>query len=97
MPPSGLNNYNDLRETWKKNGRTVFKEFLQWYNNKDVVPTLETMQILIQFHHNQGIDMLKHICTLPILASICRHKFINYKFYPFWKSDKDLCEQLKKT
>ena len=85
VPPSGLNNYNYLRETWKKNGMTVFKDFLQWYNNKDVVPTLETMQILIQFHHKKGIDMLKHSCTLPILASICRHKSIIYKFYPFWK------------
>ena len=24
----------------------TFKDFLQWYNNKDVVPTLEAMQKL---------------------------------------------------
>ena len=59
VPPSGLNNYNHLRETWKKNGMTVFKDFLQWFNNKDVLPPLETMQILIKFYHNKGIDMLK--------------------------------------
>ena len=40
VPPSGLDNYIYLRETWKKNGKTVFKDFWQWYNNKDVVPTM---------------------------------------------------------
>ena len=34
VPSSGLDNYNYLQETWKKNGMTVFKDFLKWYNNK---------------------------------------------------------------
>ena len=41
---SGLDNY---KETWNKNGMTVFKDFLKWYKNKDVVPTLEVMQKMI--------------------------------------------------
>ena len=45
---------------------TVFKDILKWYNNKDVVPTLEAMQKTIQFYHNKRIDMLKLRCTLPI-------------------------------
>ena len=97
VPPSGLNNYNYLQETWKKNGMTVFKDFLKWYNNKDVVPNLEAMQKVIQqkFYHNKGIDMLKLGCTLPNLANICLHKSTNYKFYPFCESDKDLCEKIR--
>ena len=74
---------------------TVLKDFLKWYNNKDVVPTLEAMQKLIQFYHNKGIDMLKLGCTLPNLANICSHKSTNYKFYPFCESDKDLCEKIR--
>ena len=74
---------------------TVFKDFLQWYNNKDVVPTLEAMQKMIQFYHNKGMDMLKLGCTLPNLANICLHKSTNYKFYPFCESDKDLCEKIR--
>ena len=96
VPPSGLDNYNYLQETWKKNGMTEFIDFLKWYNNKDVVPTLEAMQKMIQFNHNKGIDMLKLGCTLPNLANIClhkSHKSTNYKFYPFCESDKDLCEK----
>ena len=95
VPPSGLDNYNYLQETWKKNVMTVFKDFLKWYNNKDVVPTLEAMQKMIQFYHKKGIDMLKLGCTLPNLANICLHKSTNYKFYPFCESDKDLCEKTR--
>ena len=95
VPPSGLDNYNYLQETWKKNGMTVFKDFLKWYNNKDVVQTLEAMQKMIQFYYNKGIYMLKLGCTLPNLANICLHKSTNYKFYPFCESDKDLCEKIR--
>ena len=87
VPPSGMDNYNHLQDTWKKNEMTVFKGFLKCYNNKDVVPTLEAMQKMIQ-----GLDMLNLGCTLPNLANICLHKSTNYKFYPFCESDKDLCE-----
>ena len=38
---------------------TSFRDFLQCYNNKDVVPTLEAMQKMIEFYHEKGIDMLK--------------------------------------
>ena len=94
VPPSGLNNYNYLQETWKKNGMTVFKDFLKWYNNKDVVPTLGELRKIIQFYRNKGIDMLKLGCTLPNLANICLHKSTKYKFYPFCENDKDLCEKI---
>ena len=51
--PSGLDNYKYLQETLQKIGMTVFKDFLKWYNNKDVVPTLEAMQKMIHFYHNR--------------------------------------------
>ena len=95
VSPSGLDNYNYLQETWKKNGMTVFKDFLKWYNNKDVVPTLEAMQKMIQFYHNKGINMLKLGCTLPNLGNICLHKSTNYKFYPFRESDKTCGEKTR--
>ena len=41
---------------------SVFKDFLQRYKNKDVVPTLEAMQKLIRtislFYHYKGIDKM---------------------------------------
>ena len=72
-----------------------FSDFLKWYNNKDVVPTLKAMQKMIEFHHNKGIDMLKLGCTLPNLAKICSHKSIDSKFCPFTESNKDLLEKIR--
>ena len=72
-----------------------FKDFLRWYNNKDVVPTLEAMQKMIAFYHDKDIDMLKLGCTLPKLANICLHKSTDAKFYPFTEGDKDLLEKIR--
>ena len=72
-----------------------FSDFLKCYNNKDVVPTLEAMQKMIEFYHNKGIDTLKLGSTLPNLANICLHKPTDSKFYPFTESDKDLLEKIR--
>ncbi len=45
--------------------REFFRDFLRWYNDKDVVPTLEAMTKMMDFYHAKGIDMLKLGCTLP--------------------------------
>ena len=72
-----------------------FKDFFMWYNNTDIVPTLEAMQKTIELYHQKEIDMLKLGFTLPNLASFCRHKSTNSKFYPFTDSDKDLLEEIR--
>ena len=72
-----------------------FKDFLRWYNKKDVVLTLEATQKMIAFYHDKEIDMLKLRCTLPNLANICLHKSTDAKFYPFTEEDKDLLEKLR--
>ena len=74
---------------------TVFKDFLKWCNNKDLVPTLEAKQKMIKYYHNQGIDLSKLGCLFPNLANICLHKSTNYQFYPFCENDNDLCEKIR--
>ena len=92
-PPTGLGNYNYPKYTWEQEKITTFRSFLQWYNDKNVVPTLDDMKKMIDFYHNKGIDMLKIGCTLPKLTIICLHKSTDYKFYPFFSSDSDLLEK----
>ena len=87
IPPTGAEKYSYLQSVWKNNNMQYFSEFLKWYNNKDVVPTLEAMQKMIEFYHNKGVDMLKFGFTLPYLANICLHKSTDAKFYPFTESD----------
>ena len=71
----------------------TFREFLRWYNNKNVVFTIDAMQKKIEFYHDKCIDMLKLGCTQPNLANICLHKSTDYKFYPIFSSDSDLLEK----
>ena len=72
-----------------------FKDFLRWYNNKDVVPTFEAMQKMIAFYHDKYIDLLKLGFTLPDLTNICLHKSTDAKFYPITEGDKDLLEKIR--
>ena len=94
-PPSGEENYQYLPDVWIHEKMCTFKDFLRWYNNNDVVPTLEAMQKLLVFNHKKGIDMLNLGCTLPNLAKICLHKPTSAKFYPFTETDKDLLQKVR--
>ena len=94
VPPSGIDNYNYLKLVWEQEKMATFRDFVKWYNNKDV-PTLEAMQKMMEFYHNKGIDMLKLGCTLPNLANICLHKSTNHKFFPFVEADKDLHDKIR--
>ena len=73
IPPTGAENYLFLQSIWENNNMQYLSDFRKWYNNKDVVPTLETIQKMIEFYHNKGIDMLKVGCILPNLANISLH------------------------
>ena len=94
-PPSGEENYQYLLEIWNHEKLCTFKDFLRWYNIKDVVPTLEAIQKMLAFYHKKGIDMLKLGYTLPNLANICLHKSASAKFYPFTEIDKDLLQKIR--
>ena len=95
ISPTGVENYSYLQSAWEKSNMQLFSDFLKWYNNKDVDPTLEAMQKMIGCNQNKGIDMLKLGCTIPNLAKICLHKSTDTKFYPFTESDKDLLEKIR--
>ena len=79
IPPTGVENFSCLQSVWENNKMQIFSDFLKWYNKKDVVPTLEAMQKMIEFYH-RGIDMLKLGCAPPNLANICLHKSTDSKF-----------------
>ena len=88
-PPSGDENYQCLLYIWNHENMCTLKDFLRWYNNKDVAPTLEALKKMLAFYNKKGIDMLELECTLPNLANTCLHKSTSAKFYPFTETDKD--------
>ena len=58
---------------------TTFIDFLRWYKNMDVIPTLEAMQKMIEVSQVKGIDVLKLGCILPNLAIVCLQWLENAK------------------
>ena len=93
-PPTGIENYQYLQHIWKQEQMSSFKDFLRWYNKKDVIPILEAMQKeKIASYHAKDTDMLKLGCTLPNLANICLHKSTDAELYPFTEGDEDLLEK----
>ena len=79
-------NYQDLREVWRRNRMESFQEFLKWYNKKDVVPTVEALQKMM--YHRKGMDMLKLGFTVPNLANRILHSSTSLKLFPFNQEDK---------
>ena len=92
-PPTWIEKYQYLQKIWKQEKMSSFKDFLRWYNNKDVVPTLEAMQEMIAFYHDEDIDMWKLGCTLPNLVNIFLHKSTDAEIYAFTGGDKGLLEK----
>ncbi len=60
--------------------RTI-KDFLQWYNVKDVEPTLKAMQKMMQSYHSKSVDFMKLGCTLPSIANRVLHNSTDKKFF----------------
>ena len=85
-----------MQSVWENKNIQFFSDFPKWYNNKDVVPTLEVLQERIESDHSKGIDMLKPGCTLPNLANTCLHKSTVLKLYASSESDKGFLVKIRK-
>ena len=94
-PPSREKNYQFLLDIRNFENMCTFRDFLRWYNNKDVVSTFKAMQKMLAFYNKKGIDMLKLGCTLPNLVNFCLHKSTSANFYPFTETDKDLLQKIR--
>ena len=47
---------------------TAMRDFLVWYNNRDVVPFLEALDKQFAFYQQQNIDMFKDGISVPGLT-----------------------------
>ena len=50
VPPSGVDNYNYLKVIWEEEQMSTFRDFVKWFNIKDVVLTLEAIQKMIEIY-----------------------------------------------
>jgi hypothetical protein len=56
--------YQLCQRVWEDNNMPTMKEFLTWYNNKDVVPMLEAIEMYVCYQ-NQNVDISKDEISVP--------------------------------
>ena len=92
--------YEYLHRVWQEEGMETFKDFLEWYNNKDVAPFVQAVQKLQQFYFDRGIDVFKNAVSVP---GIARQMLFNASsktntcFQLFGSEDEDLYRTFKKN
>ena len=95
----GISNddYARCQAVWRDNGMTTLRDFLVWYNNRDVIPFLGAIAKQFAFYHDRGIDLLKDGISVPGLSLL--HLFNDLPndtyFTVFNRTNSDLHELVK--
>ena len=89
--------YVGCQEAWRDNGMTTLRDFLVWYNNRDVVPFLQAIDRQFAFFQQRGIDMLKQGISVPDLTLLYLFNDLpeNTYFTLFNEKNKDLHHLVK--
>ena len=95
----GISNddYARCQAVWRDNGMETLREYLIWYNNRDVTPFLDAIAKQAAFYLDRHIDMFKDGISVPGLALL--YLFNNLPkdtfFTIFNKTNSDLHHLIK--
>ena len=95
----GISNddYARCQAVWRNNQMTTMRDYLVWYNNRDVTPFLEAIAKQFAFYHDRGIDMFKDGISVSGLSLL--HLFNDLPndtyFTVFNRTNSDLHELVK--
>ena len=95
----GISNddYALCQAVWRDNGMETLREYLIWYNNRDVTPFLDAIAKQAGFYKHQNIDMFKDGISVPGLSLL--HLFNDLPndtyFTVFNRTNSDLHELVK--
>ena len=83
----------------RDNGMKTMRDFLVWYNNRDVVPFLQAIDKQFAFYQQQNIDMFKDGISVPGLTLLYLFNNLPSKTYftVFNKTNSDLLQLVKTT
>jgi hypothetical protein len=89
--------YNVCINAWKDNNMKTFKDFLEWYNNLDVLPFVEAIEKMKEFYKLKRLDIFKDGVSLPGLVLKYLIKSTDSEFYLFDEEDKITKEDRKRN
>jgi len=87
--------YQLCQKVWEDNNMTTMKEFLTWYNNKDVECLLEAINKMYRYYQNQNVDIYKDGISVPGLTLKCMFQELPYYFTLPDEKNKDLNQMYK--
>ena len=89
--------YARCQAVWHDNQMTTMRDYLIWYNNRDVTPFLDAIAKQFTFYCDRGIDMFKDGISVPGLSLL--HLFNDLPndtyFTVFNRTNSDLHELVK--
>ena len=89
--------YARCQAVWHDNGMTTLRDYLVWYNNRDVTPFLDAIAKQAAFYRNRHIDIFKDGISVPGLALSYMFNDLppNTFFTVFNETSKDLHHLVK--
>ena len=90
-----IEDYNEAIKLYTDN---IFKnmfDYLEYYNNCDVIPIVEAIHKMFEFYRAKNLDMFKDAISLPGLAYKMLINCPNANFSLFEEEDKHLYYMLK--
>ena len=89
--------YARCQAVWRNNQMTTMRDYLVWYNNRDVTPFLDAIAKQFAFYRDRDIDMFKDGISVPGLSLL--HLFNDLpndtNFVTFNQTNSDLHELVK--
>ena len=89
--------YARCQAVWHDNGMTTLRDFVVWYNNRDVTPFLDAIAKQFGFYKQQNIDMFNDGIGVPGLS--LPHLFNDLpndtNFVTFNRTNSDLHQLVK--
>ena len=89
--------YARCQAVWRANEMKTLREYLVWYNNRDVTPFLEAIDKQAAFYHDQNIDIFKDGISVPGLMLLYLFNDLppDTNFVNFNRTNSDLHQLVK--
>ena len=86
-------NYIAIQQIWKDNNMQTLRQYLEYYNNLDVLPFVEAVSKLQELYKTKQIDMFKSSISVPGIARLLLYRCAeenDAKFALMDEKNKDL-------
>jgi hypothetical protein len=90
-----MSEYNEAIKLFNDNNFKNMFDYLEYYNNCDVIPMVEAINKMFEFYRARNLDMFKDAISLPGLAYKMLMNCPNANFSLFEEKDKHLYYLLK--